>query len=806
MQLAREWLGRSGWHSMAIKIPVSRKGKGDVKGNRLYETINIPDGVDERSAEQLMKGNTKNNFFIYLVNYVLRDLPVRPTRAMTKITKAIPFITGTDLPFEEAQESDYKYSTMEYQKKLQGFLDEIKKTKLIEDESQFGLLTKTTKETYSRNTDAEGNRIVSGQTSSYAVNTDNPEYWSTPRALTLSPHSLSNVKQPTELTIGQIVDVKDLGQITGSKYTIGNSEIAENQDISRRQFLMHFFDTAQPYIEVDKLRKYVTVERKTTETEAEGTDYEDYDPETDEKKIISRTTYTLTIDTYGYFREVFDNHDFGLLKKHGESGFEDLDLTDFQDTKANREKYGKKYESPSVAAEKAHKEILGFLNVIYLEPDEQSIEMKIPGLEASCDKSRRKVTTIGMFKDKGDIGDVEYEFSNPKTGEGGDIQELHAHFKSLNENEMKTKLLENLRVTKDSKDITDIAGHSLSVTKVDDLAALLRPTDKALTLGTLTIVFSKIDKLNNRDMDDFEHFRNIIETGAVSDKVVGEKGLAAYREASAAEDREEKTKEIKELLNDIESNYEDYAHPEMFYEEIIERGYVEEDTPDEIIERVNDALEEEGMGQFSSMEDAMSHMTAEGETIEEEEEDEDEAEAAAESLHRIRERRKKLEEKEGDIGHITEGNSKENIDEAEGKPYLEFDTMKEEQFSDWITNYPNGKTEEDITPEEYKRKIDIIIERFWEENKNYLHLNPTSVKYQNVHNISLIEIKEGTFQPLVKVETAPSSKERKKQSKQSGSGRGTRGKISPQEKLQGTYLNIQRAFESLQGQVNNIGG
>ena len=63
MQLAREWLGRSGWHSMAIKIPVSRKGKGDVKGNRLYETINIPDGVDERSAEQLMKGNTKNNFF-----------------------------------------------------------------------------------------------------------------------------------------------------------------------------------------------------------------------------------------------------------------------------------------------------------------------------------------------------------------------------------------------------------------------------------------------------------------------------------------------------------------------------------------------------------------------------------------------------------------------------------------------------------------------------------------------------------------------------------------------------------------------
>jgi len=780
---------------MAIKIPVSRKGKGDVKGNRLYETINIPDGVDERSAEQLMKGNTKNNFFIYLVNYVLRDLPVRPTRAMAKITEAIPFITGTDLPFEEAQESDYKYSTMEYQKKLQGFLDEIKKTKLIEDESQFGLLTKKTKETHSRKTDAEGNRIVTGQTSSYAVNTDNPEYWSTPRALTLSPHMLPNVKKPTELTIGQIVDVKDLGQITGSRYTTGNSEIAENQDISRRQFLMHFFDTSQPYIEADKLSQFVKIESGNIKVESGDfvTEKNDKDEEMEVPVMVDKIQYTLTIDTHGYFREVFDNHDFGLLKKHGKSGFEDLDLTGFQDTKANKEKYGEKYESPSAAAEKAHKEILGFLEVTYLEPDEQSVEMKIPGLEASCDRSKRKVTTIGMFKDKGDSGDVEYEFSNPKTGEGGDIQELHAHFKSLNKNEMKKKLLENLRVSKDSKDITDIAGHSLSATKVDDLVALLRPTDKALTLGKLTITFSKIDKLNNRDMDDFEHFRNLIESGAVSDKVVGEKGLAAFQEASATEDREEKMKEIKELLNDIESNYADYDHPEMFYEEIIERGYVKEDTPDEIIERVNDALEEEGMGQFGSMEDAMSHMTAEGETIVEDE-DEDEDDITPDLTEEQTELLEAGKEEE------------ESKDEAEGKPYLEFNTMKEEQFSDWITNYPNGKTEEDITPEEYKRKIDIIIERFWEENKNYLHLNPTSVKYQKVHNIPLIEIKEGTFQPMVIVRTAPSGEERKKQSKQSGSGMATRGKISLQEKLQGTYLNIQRAFESLQGQVNNIGG
>ena len=419
--------------------------------------------------------------------------------------------------------------------------------------------------------------------------------------------------------------------------------------------------------------------------------------------------------------------------------------------------------------------------------------MKIPGLEASCDRSRRKVTTIGMFKDKGDSGDVEYEFSNPKTGEGGDIQELYSHFKSLNANEMKKILLENLKVTKPSKDVIDIAGYALTATTIDDLAALLRPTDKALTLGKLSILFTKIDKLNNRDMHDFENFRNMIETGAMSDKVVGEKGLAAFREASATEDREEKTKEIKELLNDIESNHADYDHPEMFYEEIIERGYVEEDTPDEIVERINQAIEEEGMGQFGSMEDAMSHMTAEGETIVEEE-DEDEDDTTPD-----------LTEEQTEL--LEAGKEEEKPkDGTEGKPYLEFDTMKEEQFSDWITNYPNGKTEEDITPEEYKRKIDIIIERFWEENKNYLHLNPTSVKYQNIHNIPLIEIKEGTFKPIVKVRTAPSGEERKKQSKQTGSGRGTKGKVSLEEKLQTTYLSIQRSFESLQGQVNNIGG
>ena len=285
---------------MAIKIPVSRKGKGDVKGNRLNETISLPDGVEERSAEQLMKGNTHNKFFIYLVNYILRDLPVRPTRAMSKITTAIPFIIGTDLPFEEAQESDYKFSMMEYQKKLQAFLEEIKKTPLIEDENKFGLLTRQTKESHSKKKDVEGNKIITGQTSQYAINTANPEFWSIPRLMTLSPNTIRGVKSPTELTIGQIVDVEDLGQISGSRYTTGNSKIAENQDISKRQFLMHFFDTSQPYIETDKLSEFVKIENEGGYSTKEGL----------------TIGYRLTIDTYGYFREVFDNHDFGLLKKH----------------------------------------------------------------------------------------------------------------------------------------------------------------------------------------------------------------------------------------------------------------------------------------------------------------------------------------------------------------------------------------------------------------------------------------------------------------------------------------------------------
>jgi hypothetical protein len=109
---------------MAIKIPASDvidDNDRKVSVNKLKETISLPDGVEDRSAEELMLGNTSNKFFVYLVNYVVKDLFSRRTVAMKKITDSLPFITGTDLPFKERQEDDYQFSTIEYRKILNSF-------------------------------------------------------------------------------------------------------------------------------------------------------------------------------------------------------------------------------------------------------------------------------------------------------------------------------------------------------------------------------------------------------------------------------------------------------------------------------------------------------------------------------------------------------------------------------------------------------------------------------------------------------------------------------------------------------------
>jgi len=323
----------------------------------------------------------------------------------------------------------------------------------------------------------------------------------------------------------------------------------------------------------------------------------------------------------------------------------------------------------------------------------------------------------------------------------------------------------------------------------------LQPSDKALELGILTLTFEKMEKINNRDIEDFDTFNNVMETGSISQGLIGQRRLEAFRENQSEKAKEEQEKEdelIVELLEDIEANKADFSHPEKFYEEIIDREYVKENTPDEIRERVEEALDE-SVG-LTSMEDTMAYMrNMEDAEIEEDSEEEDDIE---------------IESDEGK--KITEEEMAENLEAGEEETeqkevdYLDFENMSKEKFDNWIRSYPD-KDDDDVTPEEYKKKINIIIERFWEENKSLLSITkPTSTSFKNVRKIPLVQTTEGKFQPVAKVFTAPDKSSRVKRRVQNV-GKKTAGGSTLEEKLQVTYMSIQRSFEALQGQVNNIG-
>jgi hypothetical protein len=420
-------------------------------------------------------------------------------------------------------------------------------------------------------------------------------------------------------------------------------------------------------------------------------------------------------------------------------------------------------------------------------------------LEAISNRTERKVTTIGILKDKGESGrEVEYKFSDAQTGEGGEIQQLHASFIELNASEMEKRIIENLVVADEGPDITDIAGYAKSNAKVSDLAKLLEPSDKAIELGVLTLTFEKLEKINNRDIEDFDTFNNVMQTGSVTSQTVGARNLEAFRESQERDKQAEKDEEDKyivELLEDIEQNRGLQNHPEKFYEEIIDRDYVQETNPDEIRERVNEAIDETML--FNTPEDALAYMrNIEDAEIEEEPEEEEEA------VELETDEGKKITEGSEEMAENLEAGEEE--EEEEEVDYLNFDNMSKDQFDDWIRSYPD-KDEDDVTPEEYKKKIDIIIERFWEENKSLLNVtNPTSTNFQQMRKIPLVKTEEGQFQPIAKVLTAPDKESRVKRRRQN-IGRKTGGTTSLEEKLQVTYMSIQRSFEALQGQVNNIG-
>ena len=193
------------------------------------------------------------------------------------------------------------------------------------------------------------------------------------------------------------------------------------------------------------------------------------------------------------------------------------------------------------------------------------------------------------------------------------------------------------------------------------------------------------------------------------------------------------------------------------------------------------------------MEDAMSYMqNIPDAEIEEEPEEEDAIEIETDEGKKI------TEEEMAENLEVGEEEEKEEVD------YLDFENMSKEQFDNWIRSYPD-KDNDDVTPQEYKKKIDIIIERFWEENKSLLEITkPTSTNYKNVRKIPLVKTIEGSFQPVAKVLTAPDKASRVKRRMQNV-GRKTAGGSTLEEKLQVTYMSIQRSFEALQGQVNNIG-
>ena len=787
---------------MDIKIPAA-----DEDGNatsELEEKISLPEAVEDRDSLDLLKGNTKNRIYELMVNYVLYGLAQQPTHDMRKARRYMKKLTVGE-NFTEQDTESYKFSRIVWKDRLMKLHDKIGNTTLYTEDGDNSLLKKEHK--FRNNEEVEQKK----QQFSLYGSENTPFYLK--RKMNLARHGETGIGELEGLSIKEILSKKD--SLVGYYYDKGSYKGVKNKETGEYEFqegdpsldeieskqteLMNTFMIEEPLIHEDILESVIKVKKQGG-------------------------SMIVEINSYDYWSKVFQRHGFGALKP----------LVASKKTVAGKREKAKwvKDESEAgrkhVAGERTKLRVretykvddpeTGFYRVKYIQgkkgATKEDIEEDNPNAKAL---TLTTITEVKEDKDGEPMLDKEGKEIEIKTLHAGgllaeqskyvmpdvsqhdssfdDLMKLVRHLESLEKPTVfRKKFIENIaRIKSETANMgaRDESGYVMQRPQYwYEIKEFLIPNDQKLELGILQLVYDFNYHLKRGetvyDLRSPRVMENLMVEGTASE-------LTASKQKAGREQSERDRREALMYLNDISTNQTDvnFEKPSpKFYEYLIEEEFVEEDSVAEIEERL-ESLENQ---EFTQESDEFAT-----------EEEAEEAEQVTE-INPL-ELTGDYKDKPSELREVMEAGQEGDSKEDENTAILVDKSIAKDSYLDAEAFKAHMQEFTDDTPEQYGRKIRIIKQRYWNENKHYLEeTDDTSSEKQRPH-LAPVKISRKTKQLIAVIEATPSGKIQSDlaDSRFTMQNTESKGKVSLAQKNQHTILTLARTYNTLGNIIGFIG-
>ena len=818
---------------MDIIIPIA-DAQGNAIDNALGERIVLPERVEDRSPRELLTGNTKNRIFELMVNYVLHDLAQIPNNDMKKARRAMRGITFNH-KFKEQDTDSYKFSAIEWQNRLENLHAKIGDVPLYEENSDDSLLKKHKITIHGKELE-EGDKEYEQRKQQFVLQGSKTPFYLKSR-MNLVAHSGEKIPPLEGQSITELSENRD--KMVGYYYDRGSirnpfgpqeqGRIPTEQLESKQTELMNAFMIEGAMIHEDILSQDGVVE-----------------------VIKKSDKMVVTINTYLYWSKVFEKQGFGKLKdlktwtvglteeqkeagtrrakprnvkgkmnrKTGkreilyawetermddpETGFFEVSYTQRQPARKKAKGWTKKKPKWAETKKDWEKRYRGASRQDFTMDDPKAHALTLTGVEKTKKDARGnpvldendKPTKIKSIVSGGLLAEKE-EYSLPSTKFSSDaytgVMNLATYLENLKEPSFfKKQFLENIfqiKTNTSNMGSRDESGYVTSRPEYHyEISEFLIPRDQTLILGQLKFEYSLDYQISRGqstyDLTDARLLRNLFSEGTAS-------AITAQKiRGTESKDQHEKDK-IKELLREITSNQSDVNHEKpspKFYEWLIQERFVEELSPSEIEERLED------LGDYGVTSDDEYGSSEDEEILEEREQT---TEINPLELRGDYKNTTELEE------ILEEGREQGNV-EDEKTPKLvdpKHETWLEpNEFKTYMQEFT------DDTPEQYGRKIKIIKQRLWNEHNHLINVDHDD-KYDQTARVVPIRINHQSHQTLAVVKASPSGKIQSdlKGSRFAMQDTKTKGKVSLAQKNQTLILTVSKAYNTLGKIIGFIG-
>ena len=785
---------------MDIKIPVA-----DEDGNAtsaLEERISLPEAVEDRDSLDLLKGNTKNRIYELMVNYVLHGLASQPTNDMRKARRYMKKLTVGE-NFTEQDTESYKFSRIVWKDRLTKLHDKIGNTILYTEDGDNSLLKKERK--------FRNNEEVEQKKQQFLLHGDNNQPFYLKTKMNLAKHGETGIGELEGLSIKEILSKKD--SLVGYYYDRGSYKGVKNEETDEYEFqegdpsldeieskqteLMNTFMIEEPLIHEDILESAIKVKKQGD-------------------------SMIVEINSYDYWSKVFQRHGFGALKplvksKKTVAGKRGKSKWVKDESEAGRKHVAGEREKLRVRETyKVDDPETGFYRVKYIQgkkgATKQDIEEDNPNAKAL---TLTTITEVKEDKDGEPMLDKEGKEIEIKTIHAGgllaeqskyvmpdvsqhdssfdDLMKLVQYLESIEKPDVfRKKFIENIARIKSktaNMGARDESGYVIERPQYwFEIKEFLVPNDQKLELGILQLVYDFNYHLKKGetvyDLRSARVMENLMVEGTASE-------LTARKQKAGREQSERDRREALMYLNDISTNQTDvnFEKPSSkFYEYLIEEEFVEEDSISEIEERLE------------SLENQEFREQSDEDPTEEQTEDAEQTLDIADSLTGDYSDPSKLQE-------VMEAGQEGDSKEDENTAILVDENIAKDSYLDAEAFKAHMQEFTDDTPEQYARKIRIIKQRYWNENKHHLEDSDETLSEKQRPHLAPVKISSRIKQLIAVVEATPSGKIQSDlaDSRFTMQSTESKGKVSLAQKNQHTILTLARTYNTLGNIIGFIG-